>query len=433
MKLAMRALGVSALVAIGLPLSSPAHLTTTSAASSCTGTRIGLNVAGWASANSEADIVRHELDIFAAANPCISVYYHPILGNYQQKIQTEFASGDEPDVFYISPDMIYNEGRAGKLLDLTPYLTKDGVNLNAEIPALLKTFQLGGKTYGLPKDWATLGIFYNKGIFDAKKVPYPTNNMSYDDLRALAQKVYTAGSTPATTTYGILMPEDPGRFNAFLYGFGSSIMDPVTNKIEFNNAQAVAALDYYTSFQLKDKDATIPGTVGDGWQGDSFGKGKTAMVIEGDWLIPYLNTQYPKIKYGVAQMPIGPAGRADPVYTNAWGASIDTVKAGTAAAAAKLVEFLGGVTVQKYQTEIGFSLPTLSSLLNDPYLKTHPESGNLAASYAVGKLGSYGQYNNAANTALANAITEVLLGKMTPAQAIPSAAKTLQSQITAVP
>jgi multiple sugar transport system substrate-binding protein len=157
------------------------------------------------------------------------------------------------------------------------------------------------------------------------------------------------------------------------------------------------------------------------------------MVIEGDWLIPYLNTQYPKIKYGVAQMPIGPAGRADPVYTNAWGASIDTVKAGTAAAAAKLVEFLGGVTVQKYQTEIGFSLPTLSSLLNDPYLKTHPESGNLAASYAVGKLGSYGQYNNAANTALANAITEVLLGKMTPAQAIPSAAKTLQSQITAVP
>ncbi len=227
------------------------------------GSRVGLNVAGWASANSEADIVRHELDLFSQANPCISVYYHPILGNFQQKIQTEFASGDEPDVFYVSPDMIYNESKAGKLLDSTPYLSKDGFNLGAEIPALLKTFQLNGKTYGLPKDWATLGVFYNKGIFDAKKVPYPTNNMTYDDLRVLAEKVYTAGSTSATTTYGIMMPSDLGRFNAFMYGFGSNVFDPVTNKILFNNAKAVAALNYYTSFQLTDKSGTIPGTVGD--------------------------------------------------------------------------------------------------------------------------------------------------------------------------
>ncbi len=122
------------------------------------------------------------------------------------------------------------------------------------------------------------------------------------------------------------------------------------------------------------------------------------------------------------------AGRADPVYTNAWGASVDTVKAGTAAAAAKLIEFLSGPVVQKYQTDIGFSLPTLTALLRDPYLKAHPESGNLAASYSVGQLGSYGAYNSQVNTVLNNAITKVLLGKMTPAQAIADAAKTLESR-----
>jgi hypothetical protein len=66
-------------------------------------------------------------------------------------------------------------------------------------------------------------------------------------------------------------------------------------------------------------------------------------------------------------------------------------------------------------------------------LKSHPEANNLFNSYASGKPGSFGAYDSLTNTALTNSITSVLLGKQTAAQAIPAAAKTLQSQITAVP
>jgi multiple sugar transport system substrate-binding protein len=434
MKLATRLLGAGALAALTLPMGAGIHATYAARSLACPASqRIGLNVSGWSGADQEADMVQHELKLFEQANPCITTYFSPIPSNYQQKIQTEFASGAEPDVMYISPDMIYNEGKAGKLLDLTPYLKADGVNTGAYISALLKTFQLNGKTYGLPKDWGTLGIFYNKAIFNADHVAYPSNNLTYDQYRALAQKVYTPSSNPSKVIYGTMMPEDIGRFNAFMYGFGTNIVDPNTGKVLFDNAKAVAALDYYTSFQLKDHDATVPGTIGDGWQGDSFGKGRVAMVIEGGWLTPYLRSTYPKINFGVAQMPIGPAGRADPVYTNAWGVSADTVKNKTDKAAVKLVEFLTGAQTQTYQTDIGFSLPTLQSLQNLPYLKTHPEAGNLFASYSVGRLGNFGAYNDQTTTAINNAITEVLLGKQTPAQAIPAAAKTLESQITAVP
>jgi multiple sugar transport system substrate-binding protein len=434
MKLATRVLGVGALAALALPMSAGIHATYAARSLACPASqRIGLNVSGWTSASAEADMVQHELKLFEQANPCITTYYSPIPTNYQQKIQTEFASGAEPDVMYLSPDMIANEGKAGKLLDLTPYLKADGVNTGAYISALLKTFQLNGKTYGLPKDWGTLGIFYNKAIFNADHVAYPSNNLTYDQFRALAQKVYTPSSNPSKVIYGTMMPADIGRFNAFMYGFGTNIVDPATGKVLFDNAKAVQALDYYTSFQLKDHDATIPSSVGDGWQGDSFGKGRVAMVIEGGWLTPYLRSTYPKINFGVAQIPIGPAGRADPVYTNAWGVSADTVKNKTDKAAVKLVEFLTGAQTQTYQTNIGFSLPTLQSLANLPYLKTHPEAGNLFASYSVGKLGNFGAYDSQTSKAIDDAITAVLLGKQTPAQAIPAAAKTLESQLTAVP
>jgi len=429
MKLGKRAFGLAALATLLVPLGVATHTPAAHAAAACSST-IVLNAKGWSGADKEADLVQKGIGQFEALNPCIRVFYQPIPANYQQKIQVEFASKDEPDVMYVSPDMMAAEGKAGLLLNLDPYLQKDHINTSMYIPALLKLFQLNGKTYGLPKDWGTLGIFYNKAIFDAKKVAYPTNDLTFDQYRALASQVTTPNTNPAKAIYGTMMPPDNGRFMAFLYGFGSDIFDPLTAKILFNNAKAVAAMDYYTGFQLKDGSATTPSTVGDGWQGDSFGKGKAAMVIEGGWLTPYLQSTYPKIKFGVAQFPKGPAGRADPVFTNAWGVSAHTANP---AAAAKLVEYLTGPVYQKQQLHAGFALPTIATLQSDPFLKSHPEVANLFASYPNGKRGNFLQYDSQVNKALNDALTAVLLKKMTPAQAIPAAAKTLQSQITAIP
>src|SRR5579885_1497794 len=387
------------LLIVSVPLSS--HAGTTQDAT-CKSTTI-LRASRWSGADHAAALVMKAIGPFQKLHPCHKVYYSPVPGNYQQKIQVEFASKDEPDVFYLSPDMMANEGKAGLLLKLDPYLMKDHVDL---------------------------GVFYNKGIFDAKHVKYPTNDLTFDQFRTLAQQVYTPNANPAKVIYGTMMPADLGRFMAFMYGFGTDIFDPVTNKVLFNNAKAVQALDYYTSFQLVDHTATIPSTVGDGWQGDSFGKGKVAMVIEGGWLTPYLRTTYPKIRFGVAQFPIGPAGRADPVFTNAWAASARTADP---AAAAKLIEYLTGATYQRQQLHAGFALPTIQSLQSDPFLKTHPEVANLFASYEYGKRGNFEQYDSVVNKALNDAITSVLLKKSTPAQAIPAAAKTIQSQIAAVP
>ena len=433
MKLAKRALSATLIAATVLPMGAAHTSFAKSSQATCSSTTV-LRASGWSGADQEATLVNKGLQQFMKLNPCIRVYYSPFPSNYQQKIQTEFASSDEPDVMYLSPDMIYNEGKAGKLLDLAPYLKKDGVDTSRYIPALLSKFQLNGHTYGLPKDWGTLGIFYNKSIFNAKKIAYPSNNLTYDQFRALAKQLYTPNTNPSKVIYGTMIPSaDIGRFMAIMYGYGTQIVDPSTGKIMFNNNNAVQAAQFWTGMQLVDHSATIPGTVGDGWQGDSFGKGKVAMVLEGGWLTPYLRTTYPKINFGVAQIPIGPAGRADPVFTNAWGASASTVKAGTAAAAAKLIEYMTGPVYQHQQLLAGFALPTISSMQNDPFLKTHPEVGNLFASYNVGKTGNFGAYDTQVNKVLGDALTSILLGKQTAQQAIPAAAKTLQSQITAVP
>lgn len=45
-----------------------------------------------------------------------------------------------------------------------------------------------GSIYAIPKDYDGIGLFYNKAIFDEMGVDYPTDDMSWDELKDLATK-----------------------------------------------------------------------------------------------------------------------------------------------------------------------------------------------------------------------------------------------------
>jgi multiple sugar transport system substrate-binding protein len=387
-----------------------------------------LRVTGWGESTPEAHLLAQGIDRFNQLNPCIVARYSPTTqSNYEAEIQHEFAHGTEADVFYASPEMIADEGQAGLLLKLDPYLAGDHVNLAGYIPALRTIFQIDGSTYGLPKDWGTVALLYNKDVFDAQHLPYPTNNLTYAGYRALAKQFTTSDPNLDNAIHGTAMPEDYNLLEAFMYGFGTRIFDPIGNKILFDNAQAIKALQYYTTFQLADHSALAQAGGGDNAAIDSFGAGKVAMLIEGSWRLNYLQSTYPQLHFGVAEIPIGPAGRAAPLFTNAWSASARTAHP---AAAARLIAYLSGSSFQRQQLHGDFALPTLTALQADPYLKTHSNLESFFATYAAGKPANFGRYDSAVNKVLTDAVSAVLSKRETPTQAIAGAARTLHSDIT---
>jgi multiple sugar transport system substrate-binding protein len=46
-----------------------------------------------------------------------------------------------------------------------------------------------GKIYGVPKDKDTVGLIYNKGMFDAAGISYPDNKWTWDDLVEASEKI----------------------------------------------------------------------------------------------------------------------------------------------------------------------------------------------------------------------------------------------------
>jgi multiple sugar transport system substrate-binding protein len=54
------------------------------------------------------------------------------------------------------------------------------------------------------------------------------------------------------------------------------------------------------------------------WNGEAFGRGRAAMTLEGNWLVGYLATQFPDVRYGIVELPSGSAGRATTAYITCW-------------------------------------------------------------------------------------------------------------------
>ena len=147
-----------------------------------------ITFSGWGD-ETEQQIYRDSIERFKEVCPNVTVNYEPIPADFQTKLKAQMAGGTAPDVFYVDDQLMTAFGESGQLLALDGYMAAAGVSRDDFIPSLLTIFTLDGATYGLPKDWGTLGLVYIPEVFDEAGVDYPTEDWTWDDLRAAAQAI----------------------------------------------------------------------------------------------------------------------------------------------------------------------------------------------------------------------------------------------------
>lgn len=399
--------------------------TNTSAVAPETGP-VTLTVSGFASTPAEDALVQQNLQNFEKLHPDITVNWSPIPGDYATKMRANIASNTVPDVFYLQPSMSSEYISAGKLLNLSPYMARDSVKASDYYSTLLNPFVCtSGQVYGLPKDWNSLGVFYNKQMFQAAGLPAPSAGWTWNDLQNDAQKLTQKPGTPQGV-YGVVLSADLSRWGAFLNQAGGSVLNKDGTQATFNSPQGVQAMEFYDSF-FKQNTGAMPTSVGAPWNGDAFGKQRGAMVFEGGWLVPYMTSTYPNVQYGIAPLPVGPTGKpANLSFTNAWAAYSGTKHP---AAAWELIKYMAGSVVQESNLTAGFALPTLTSLANSSYFATHPDLKVLfdAASYSYADY--YGSQDSTIHTDLSNAIQAVLLNKESIQIALSNAETQINTQL----
>lgn len=387
--------------------------------------RAVVRLSGWAASPEETALLQSILLDFTVENPDIVVKYEPITGDYWQQLKTSIASGVEPDVFYMDVFQFPAFVRDEVLLPIDDLMAKEGVKRDDFIPSLIDAFSEGGVTYGIPKDFNTLGLFYNKDLFAQAGIAEPTDDWTWDDLKAAAEAL----SDPANNIYGLGVPADPGRFPIFVFQNGGSIMTDDYSDTLLDSPAAIEAATFYTDFR-KNQSGAIPADVGEGWQGTVFGKGQFAMVYEGGWLIPYLKQQFPNINYGVVTPPAGPKGEGNLIFTVAYVISRNSKNP---EAAMRVINYLTGEKAQTKVLESGFALPTRLSLQNSEYLKTNPASSAIFRGALQGaRPFVWGLVGSDVNEQMGKALERIYLENQPVDAALKQAAQVIRQKIAEV-
>jgi multiple sugar transport system substrate-binding protein len=308
-------------------------------------------LSGWASSPAETALLKQVVADFQQKYPKVKVNYQPVSGDYPTAMLAKFSARKPPDVFYLDPNFAQDWIKQQLLEPLDDYIAKSNFDTSKFFPQLLDEFkgQKDGKTYGLPKDWSPLAMFANTDLLAKAGVTSPP--ATQDELVAAAKKIQVPGGKP------ICLSADWARALAFVYQNGGSFFNEDKTQVTLDSPETKEALNWYTGL-VKQGLAATPDKLGSGWCGEALGKGKAAIVFEGNWLVPAMTDQFPSTKYAIYPMVKGKqAGNL--AFTNAYGMAADSQNKSAAWA---LIQYLNGPDGMKVWTSKGLALPSRSDV-----------------------------------------------------------------------
>lgn len=141
-------------------------------------------------------------DNYEAANPNVTIEMTDLGStDYMTVLATELSgSGSDFDVVTIKDVPGYATLVSKNTLEpLDSYISAAGIDLS-QYGGVDKQVTVNGSLYELPFRNDFWVVFYNKDIFDAAGVAYPTNDMTFDEYDALARQV--ADPTFGAQIYG---------------------------------------------------------------------------------------------------------------------------------------------------------------------------------------------------------------------------------------
>lgn len=306
---------------------------------------------------------------------------------YFSKLQTQGSSGTLPDVFWMNGPNFQLYAANGKLEPITSLVDSSAVD-PANYPAALNTlYSLDGTQYGIPKDYDTVAVFYNKAIFDKAGVDYPTADWTWDDFHQKAKTI--SDKLKSEGIFGTANGLTGGQevyYNTMLQA-GGSIISEDGKKSGYDDPSSIKGLQFVADL-IADGSSPTLAQLSDTPQNVWFVNGKSAMFWSGTWSNAELRES--AIVDDIAVAPLPKDERSATVIPGL--ANVVSKDSKNKAAAQAFQTFLAGSEAAKIQAEAGAALPAFTGT-QDAWLKSAPyelqvfldEAENSSFPYPVSK------------------------------------------------
>ncbi|MDE1996672.1 MAG: extracellular solute-binding protein [Rhizobiaceae bacterium] len=376
------------------------------------------------------------VDPFNAAHPedLLSIDFRG--SELDKQLRIAMLSGNGPDVvFTAGPSYVAAMAQAGQLLPLDDYAKKYGWNDNL-LPLFLDLGKYDGKLYALAKTYETLGLFYNKTLFNTNGWKAPTTIAEFeslaDEMKAKGLVPFGAGNAdwrPANEHYvSIILNSVAGPENVY---------KALTGAIEWTDPAFVASIDKLAQWWDK------------GYFGDNYfsltleqafaqiATGQAGMAPTGTWNFTNIPTYFPQNNAEPGFVGF-PSQSGDPIYPLGIGSTLSiNAKSGNADGAAAVLDYIFKDDFYSkmnsvWQGEWNLPLKDLSKVkLADNVQPLYIEvMKNLSAAVTAGKYGytTWTFLPPATDTYLVSGMEEVWLKKQSSADFLKKLNETFKSE-----
>lgn len=292
----LRLLPAAALIAAAAaaPAVGSLNATHASAASSAT-----LRFANFFNPAEKVEFQNQILPAFHKQYPNVNVSLENIPDSRVKAI-TQIASGTGADVTNLGDGDVLFYADKHALKDLVPYVGQSF--LNQFLPATLAIGKVGSHEYALPKDYSPLGVYYNKALFKAAGLAFPSAGFTWTQFRSDAL-VLSKKSGTFSVAYD---PAWQRLADAVVRSLGGKLVSSNGKQVVgyMDSPATVKAVQFWTNLTTVDHVAPTPSQFAAATNGgaDPFAQGKVAMDITGVWPSPTYNTTK-GLSYGVAPFP----------------------------------------------------------------------------------------------------------------------------------
>ncbi|MBW4673198.1 MAG: ABC transporter substrate-binding protein [Desmonostoc geniculatum HA4340-LM1] len=383
-------------------------------------TAITVKLSGWGGNPVEQKLLRQVLQDFEAQYPAIKVKYEVISDQYMDVIKTRLVGEAAPDVFYLDALEAPFLMSQNVLEPLDNYITPEFDLADFE-DTLLDSFKYQNKIYGLPKDYSTLALFYNKKSFAAAGLSNPP--ATWDELRSYSKQL-----TGKLNRYGFGEIPELARQAYKIKAFGGQVIDQ-NGYATFASEASLKGLQLVIDQYQKDRSSAQKSDVGTNSGSEMFGQSKVAMVIEGNWAIPYLTETFPQVEFATAQLPTINDKKGTMVFTVAY---VMNKQAQHKAEAWELISYLTGKAGMQKWTGTGFALPTRQSVAKNLGYDQNPLRSPLVAGVDYATPWQVGKYPGAIVNNFENQFVSALLGQQALKKAMVRAQNAANQQIKAI-
>lgn len=381
---------------------------------------ITISLSGWSNLN-EQQLLQQVIKNFETQHPHIKVKYDVIADEYMDVLKTRLIGETAADVFYLDAFAAPEIMLPGVLEPLDNYIT-DKFNLADFNPKFLKAFQQDNKLYGLPKDFSTLALFYNKKAFQAAGLTQPPKTWS--ELREYAKILTVDKNQNGIKQYGFGILPELARQAFMIEAFGGKLTS--NGKVTFADSD-LKGLQLIVDQYRQDKSTVQPTDVGTNSGSEMFGQEKVAMVIEGPWLIPYLKETFPNVEYATTEVPTVNDKPVTMAYTVAY---VMNQQSRHKSAAWELISYLTGKEGMKAWTSQGSVFPTRKSVTTALGYDKNPLYSPFIAGAAYATVWQVDKNLPTISNNFNNQFISAILGKQTLANAMNKAQSTANKEIS---